>query len=75
MSVAIHKHIRESLLKTALIHQLKNGQKSPERTARNILELLLKFTPVELFNYNDLLSLIKNSSREECLDIIMRKIT
>ncbi len=77
MSVAIHKHIRESVLKTALLHQLKNGRKSPERTARNMEELLLKFNPGSdgLFHYTDLLALIKNSSPEECLDIIIRKLS
>lgn len=77
MTVTIHKHIRESVLKTALLHQLRNGQKSPERAARNIEELLLKFSPcsMELFHYTDLLALIKSCSREECLDIIMRKLS
>ncbi|MDR0923389.1 MAG: hypothetical protein LBT06_14000 [Hungatella sp.] len=77
MSTTIHQHIRESVLKTALFHQLKNGQKSPERTARNLEELLDKFSPIsaELFSYSDLVALIKNCSREECLDIIMHKLS
>ncbi|MBE7721130.1 hypothetical protein [Lacrimispora indolis] len=77
MSAIIHKHIRESVLKTALLHQLRNGQKSPERTARNLEELLQKFNPIsaELFSYSDLVSLIKSCSWEECLDIIMHKLS
>lgn len=77
MSTAIHKHIRESVLKTALLHQLRNGQKSPERTARNLEELLQKFSPIsaELFSYSDLVALIKSCSWEECLDIIMHKLS
>ncbi len=77
MSTTIHKHIRESVLKTALLHQLRNGQKSPERTARNLEELLEKFSPItaELFSYSDLVALIKSCTREECLDIIMRKLS
>jgi hypothetical protein len=74
MSAIIHKRIRESVLKTALIHQLRNGKKSPERTTRNILELLLKFSPNKLFHYDELLTLIKKSSPEECLEVIMQKI-
>ena len=42
MSGTLHQHIRESVLKTALLHQLKNGQKAPERTARNLIEMLLE---------------------------------
>lgn len=77
MSAIIHKHIRESVLKTALLHQLRNGQKSPERTARNLEELMQKFNPMtaELVSYSDLVSLIKNCSLEECLDIIMHKLS
>ncbi|HBD00872.1 MULTISPECIES: hypothetical protein [Clostridia] len=77
MSATIHKHIRESVLKTALLHQLRNGQKSPERTARNLEELLEKFNPLsaELFSYSDLVVLIKSCTMEECLDIIMHKLS
>ena len=77
MSTTIHKHIRESVLKTALLHQLRNGQTSPERTARNLEELLEKFSPIaaELFSYSDLVALIKSCTREECLDIIMHKLS
>lgn len=77
MSAIIHKHIRESVLKTALVHQLKNGQKSLERTARNLEELLQRFSPKsgELFSYSDLVALIKSCSLEECLDIIMHKLS
>ena len=77
MSMTIHKHIRESVLKTALLHQLKNGQKAPERTARNLIELLMKYNPAasELYTYDDLLSMIKRSSTEECLEFIMQKLS
>lgn len=77
MSAAIRKHIRESVLKTALLHQLKNGQRSPERTARNMEELLIKYSPAAagLIHYTDLLALVKSSSPDECLDKIMRKLS
>lgn len=77
MSLTIHQHIRKSVLKTALMRMLKNGQKSPERTARNVLELLVKFNPAsaDLFDYSSLSSLIKTTSREECLDIILKKLS
>lgn len=76
MSGTLHKHIRESVLKTALFHQLKNGQKAPERTARNLRELLLKFSPAssELFTYEELLIMIKNCSRDDCLNLIIQKL-
>jgi hypothetical protein len=77
MSEIIRKRIRESALKTALLHQLRNGRKSPERTARNLKELLEKFSPIsaDLFSYSDLVLLIKSCSWEECLDIIMHKLS
>lgn len=77
MSVTLHNHIRESVLKTALLHQLKNGQKSPERAARNMEELLLRFQPgsMEQFHYTDLLSMIKSCTLEECLNLIMKKLS
>lgn len=77
MSLTIHQHIRESVLKTALMRLLKNGQKSPERTARNIIELLVKFNPAsaDLFEYSSLSSLIKTTAWEECLDMILKKLS
>lgn len=74
--MSIHNHIRETVLKTALLHQLKNGQNSPERAARNVKELLQKFNPAspQLISYGDLLLLIKTCSKEECLDMIMQKL-
>ncbi|MBE5991733.1 MAG: hypothetical protein E7247_04970 [Paenibacillaceae bacterium] len=76
MSGTLHNHIRESVLKTALFHQLKNGQKAPERTARNLRELLQKFSPAssELFTYEELLIMIKNCSRDDCLNKIIQKL-
>lgn len=77
MSLTLHQHIRESVLKTALMRLLKNGRKSPERTARNILELLVKFNPAaaDLFDYSGLSSLIKTTAWEECLDVILKKLS
>ncbi|MDF2886388.1 MAG: hypothetical protein K0R23_773 [Lacrimispora sp.] len=76
MTGTLHKHIRESVLKTALLHQLKNGQKAPERTARNLRELLQKFNPAssELFTYDELLIMIKSYSRDDCLNLIIQKL-
>lgn len=77
MSLNMHQHIRESVLKTALVHLLKNGGKSPERTARNIQELLLKFNPdtETVLSYLNLLSLVKSKPWEECLEIILKKLS
>ena len=44
MYATMQEHLRESVFKTALFHFLKNSKKSPERTARNIEELLNKFS-------------------------------
>ena len=78
MSVTMQEHLRESVFKTALFHLLKNSKKSPERTARNIEELLLKFNPASgewQLDYGELLQLIQTSSREECINYIMSKIS
>lgn len=77
MSISLQEHIRESVLKTALFHMLKNGHKSPERTARNIEELLLKFNhgSGEIFHASELLTLIKSQSPEECLNTIMNRLS
>lgn len=78
MAITMQEHLRESVLKTALLHLLRNSQKSPDRAARNIQELLLKFKPdaaAEYFNPEELLSLLKTCSREECLARIMDKLT
>lgn len=78
MSVTMQEHLRESVFKTALFHLLKNCKKSPERTARNIEELLLKFKPAntgDSFTYSELLNLIKNFSQEDCISYIMNKIS
>ncbi len=76
MSGTLHNHIRESVLKTALLHLLKNGQKAPERTARNLCELLQKFSPAtsDLFTYDELLIMIKSCSRDDCLNLIIQKL-
>lgn len=43
--MSLEKHIRETILKTALLHMLKNQSKSPERICRNIRELLSSIYP------------------------------
>ena len=78
MSASMQEHLKESVFKTALIHFLRNSKKSPERTARNIEELLVKFSPQETRkrpDYDELLRLIKTSSLEECISCIMNKLS
>ncbi len=76
MSITLRNHIRKSVLRTALLHQLKNGVNSPERAARNIEELL-QFHSCSMgkFQYTDLLAMIKSCTLEECLNIIMKKLS
>ena len=78
MSATMQEHLRESMFKTALFHFLKNSKKSPERTARNIEELLNKFHPSPCecrIKYDELLQLIRTSSMEECISYIMDKVS
>ncbi len=77
MSTAIQQHLKESVLKTALYHLLRNREKSPERTARNMEELLHRFQPAAgngLFTYENLLLLINNYSMEDCLNMIIDQL-
>lgn len=78
MSASMQEHLKESVFKTALFHFLKNSKKSPERAARNIEELLIKFSPLldeRLPGYAELLQLIKTSTLEECISYIMNRIS
>lgn len=75
--MSVESHLRESMLKTALIHLLRNQQKSPDRTARNIQEVLERFSQAgknPMFDYEELLQVIKSVSREDCVDWIMKRI-
>lgn len=76
--MSVESHLRESMLKTALLHLLKHQKNSPDRTARNIQELLNRF-PTDRFaaswSYEELLEIVKNGTRDECLDWVMRRIS
>lgn len=75
--MSVESHLRESMLKTALNHLLRNQQKSPDRTARNIQEVLARFSQADknmLLDYEELLQIIKSFSREDCVDWIMKQI-
>lgn len=75
--MSVENNLRLSMLKTALFHQLKNHKKSPERTARNIEEILQLFAKVDpdkqdgLPGHKELLDLLQTHSREDCLDLIL----
>lgn len=75
--MSVENNLRLSMLKTALLHLLKNCKKSPERTARNIEEMLQIYaqfhpnTVSDLPGHKELLELLQTHSREECIDIIL----
>lgn len=76
--MSVESHLRESMLRTALLHLLKHQNHSPERTARNIQELLKRFEPGRSdspCSYEELLDIIKHGTREECLDFVMKRIS
>ncbi|MBT9778663.1 hypothetical protein GPL15_19435 [Clostridium sp. MCC353] len=78
--MSVENNLRLSMLKTALFHLLRNHKKSPERTARNIEEMLqiyVQFHPdpgTKLPGHNELLALLQTHSREECIDIILHRL-
>lgn len=75
--MSVENNLRLSMLKTALFHLLRNYKKSPDRTARNIEELLqiyMQFHPnvqANLPDHNALLVLLETYSREKCLELIL----
>ena len=76
--MSVESHLRESMLRTALLHLLKHQNNSPERVARNIQELLKRFDAGRSdspCSYEELLDIIRHSSREECLDWVMHRIS
>lgn len=76
--MSVESHLRASMLKTALLHLLKHHKSSPERTARNIQELLSRFNTDRSgspLSYEDLLGIVKRSTPEECLDWVMNRIS
>lgn len=76
--MSLESHLRESMLKTALFHLLKNQRKSPDRAARNIQEMLLRFNPsgeAGAFQYDTLLQVINSCSEEDCISWIMNHLS
>lgn len=76
--MSLESHLRESILRTALIHLLKNQKKSPARTARNIREMLLRFNPsgqADAYQYEDLLKAVNSCSKEDCMNWIMSHLS
>lgn len=75
--MSVEDNLRLSMLKTALFHLLRNHKKSPERTARNIEELLqiyAQFHPDRKSNlpgHKELLDLLETHAREDCLDLLL----
>ena len=78
--MSVENHLRLAMLETALRHLLKNRKKSPERTARNMEELLQRFEQHHpamqgMFpDYQELLSIILSSPDEECIGQILCRI-
>ena len=76
--MSLESHLRESMLKTALLHLLKNQKKSPDRAARNIQEMLLHFNPsgrAGAYQYDDLLNVITSCPKEDCINWIMNHLS
>lgn len=76
--MSLERRLRESMLRTALLHLLKNQKKCPERTARNILEMLLRFNPsgqADSYHYKNLIKVIGSCSREDCINWIMNHLS
>lgn len=76
--MSLENHLRESMLKTALLHLLKNQKKSPDRAARNIQETLQRFNPrgqAAAYRYEELLEIIKSYSKEDCINWIMSHLS
>lgn len=76
--MSLETHLRESMLKTALFHLLKNKKKSPDRAARNIQEMLLRFNPsgkAGAYQYDNLLRIITSCSKEDCISWIMNHLS
>lgn len=72
--MSLERHLRESMLRTTLLHLLKDQKRCPERTARNILEMLLRFNPsgqADSYQYENLLKAIGSRSKEDCVNWIM----
>lgn len=77
MSMSYEGRLRQSVLKTALAHQLKNMEKAPQRTVRNMREILEKFTgtvPGPAFTEEVLLKLVQEKPSQEVLDYILRNL-
>ena len=78
--MSVENQLRLAMLKTALRHLLKNREKSPERTARNIEELLQRFEQLHpavqgLFpDYQELLAILRSTPGEECIGQILCRI-
>lgn len=75
--MSVENHLKESILRTALFHLLKNQKKSPDRAARNILEVLLHYNPsgqAAAFQYEELRKVIASCPKEECVNWIMNHI-
>lgn len=76
--MSVESHLRESMLRTALLHLLKHQNNSPERVARNIQELIKRFDTGHSrpsCPYAELLDIIRHGTREECLDWVMHRIS
>ena len=76
--MSLESHLRESVLRTALLHLMKNQNKSPERTARNIAELLsLMPNPPQKGcpQYEELLRAVQSYPGEEFLSWIMKRLS
>lgn len=76
--MSVENHLRESILRTALFHLLKNQKKSPDRAARNIQEVLIHYNPsgqASAYHYQELLEAVRSYPREECVNWIMSHLS
>lgn len=79
--MSLENRLRSAMLRTVLNHLLKNQEKSPERTARNIGEVLLKYSqlpqPADYapIGYDELLDIIRSHSREDSIELILNRFS
>lgn len=76
--MSIENLLRKSMLKTALRHLLNHTGKTPDRTARNIRELLELFFSDDVppsLSYDELLNMIMSHSSEECVSFIISRLS
>lgn len=72
--MSMESNLKRSLFKIAIASLLKNKDKAPERTARNIQELFCRLPDSALtaqLSQEQLIALLKEKDYNDCLDALM----